>query len=76
MEEAQGECTIADFPSPGETAHFRWEESTQHLELVGGDEPDGNELFVDDFSGGNLDKWTAERGSSSGSLSVADGVLR
>ena len=33
VEEAQGECTIADFPSTGETAHFVWNESTQHLEL-------------------------------------------
>ena len=33
VEEAQGECTIADFPSTGETARFVWDESTQHLEL-------------------------------------------
>jgi len=33
---AQGECTMPDFPSPGETARFVWNESTQHLELVEG----------------------------------------
>ncbi|MCE2486031.1 MAG: hypothetical protein J4F42_11005 [Desulfurellaceae bacterium] len=37
---AQGECMIEDLPSPDETAHFRWNESTQHLELVG----DGTEI--------------------------------
>ena len=43
VKEAEGECTIADFPSTGETAHFVWNESTQHLELVDGEiiiEPD------------------------------------
>ena len=36
---ARGECTIPDFPSPGETARFVWNESTQHLELVDEDPP-------------------------------------
>ena len=31
---ASGTCEIPDFPAPGETAHFKWNESTQHLELV------------------------------------------
>ena len=31
---AAGECTIADFPSTGESATFKWNQSTQHLELV------------------------------------------
>ena len=39
VEEAEGECTITDFPSTGETARFVWNESTQHLELVGGIPP-------------------------------------
>ena len=30
----EGACTIANFPSPGETARFAWNEATQHLELV------------------------------------------
>ena len=30
---AMGECSIADFPAPGESATFVWNESTQHLEL-------------------------------------------
>ncbi len=36
---ARSECTIPDFPSPGETARFVWNESTQHPELVGGIPP-------------------------------------
>ncbi len=36
---AEGECTIRAFPAPGETAQFRWNQSTQHLELVGEDPP-------------------------------------
>ena len=35
---ATGTCAIADFPAPGETGHFRWTTSTQHLELVGMDD--------------------------------------
>ncbi len=31
---ARGECTIADFPSPGQSARFWWEESLQNLVLV------------------------------------------
>ena len=31
---AAGECTIEDFPSVGESATFKWNQSTQHLELV------------------------------------------
>ena len=33
LEDVMGECTIADFPAPGESATFVWSESTQHLEL-------------------------------------------
>ncbi len=38
---ASGTCEIPDFPAPGETARFRWNQSTQHLELdsVSGDTP-------------------------------------
>ena len=32
------ECTIADFPAPGETGRFVWNTSTQHLELVDSEE--------------------------------------
>ena len=31
---ANGQCTIPDFPAPGETARFAWTEATQHLEMV------------------------------------------
>ena len=31
---AADECMIEDFPLPGETATFEWNESTQHLELA------------------------------------------
>ena len=30
----EAQCTIPDFPAPGEEAHFIWNESTQHLELA------------------------------------------
>lgn len=35
---ASGVCQIQDFPAPGETARFAWNESTQHLELTGEEE--------------------------------------
>ncbi len=35
LPDAAGECTIRDFPAPGESARFVWSTSTQHLELVG-----------------------------------------
>ena len=31
---ANGECTIPNFPAPGETTQFAWTEATQHLEMV------------------------------------------
>ena len=31
---ASGMCEIPDFPSPGETARFVWNQGTQHLELT------------------------------------------
>ena len=31
---AAGECTVDNFPSEGESATFKWNQSTQHLELV------------------------------------------
>ena len=31
---ASGECTIPNFPAPGETTQFAWTEATQHLEMV------------------------------------------
>ena len=31
---ARGECTIDDFPSPGESARFAWNQATQGLVLV------------------------------------------
>ena len=31
---ASGECTIPNFPAPGETAQFTWNQSTQHLEMA------------------------------------------
>ena len=29
-----GECTVSDFPSPGETTTLEWNQATQHLEVV------------------------------------------
>ena len=34
VEGARGECTIPDFPSPGESARFAWNQTTQGLVLV------------------------------------------
>jgi len=31
---ASGECQISDFPSPGETTTFEWNQATQHLEMT------------------------------------------
>ena len=31
---ASGECTLPDFPAPGETTQFTWNQSTQHLEMA------------------------------------------
>ena len=31
---ASGECIIPNFPAPGETTQFAWNQSTQHLEMV------------------------------------------
>ena len=31
---ASGGCTLADFPAPGESAMFAWNQATQHLELA------------------------------------------
>ena len=33
---AEGECRVPNFPAPGETMPFAWNEATQHLEMVGG----------------------------------------
>ena len=32
---AEGECRVPDFPAPGETMSFAWNEATQHLEMSG-----------------------------------------
>ena len=29
-----GECTLEQFPDPGESARFVWNTGTQHLEMV------------------------------------------
>ena len=34
LRDAQGSCSIPNFPSPGETATFTWTEATQHLEMT------------------------------------------
>ena len=34
LEGAAGQCVVNDFPAPGEQGRFRWNQSTQHLELV------------------------------------------
>ena len=36
-----GECTIENFPQPGESATFAWNQATQHLELVPEEIPSG-----------------------------------
>ena len=32
---AVGECRVPDFPAPGESMRFAWNQATQHLEMVG-----------------------------------------
>ena len=32
---AEGACRVEDFPAPGETMRFVWNQHTQHLEMVG-----------------------------------------
>ncbi len=39
LEDVTAQCTVPDFPAPGETGHFIWNESTQHLELRVVDRP-------------------------------------
>ena len=34
VEDAEGNFTLRDFPNPGQTSYFEWNESTQHMELV------------------------------------------
>ena len=37
---ASGECRVPDFPTPGETTTFEWNQNTQHLEAVSRDPSD------------------------------------
>jgi len=53
----EAQCTIPDFPAPGEEARFIWNESTQHLELAAVSDP--SEPIV----GGKL-YWIARKGGS------------
>ena len=34
VRDAEGDFALRDFPNPGETSYFEWNESTQHMELV------------------------------------------
>ena len=34
LSDAEGECIVPNFPAPGESGRFVWNESTQHLELA------------------------------------------
>ncbi|MCY4386624.1 MAG: ankyrin repeat domain-containing protein [Desulfurellaceae bacterium] len=34
LKDVEASCTIPDFPDLGDTGHFAWDQSTQHLELV------------------------------------------
>ena len=34
LRDASGECRVPDFPMPGETTTFEWNQGTQHLEAV------------------------------------------
>ena len=88
--EATRECTIEDFPAPGETATFAWNESTQHLELAdimgAPEDPEDMDPGVARFDG----TWHAEANTtgsgcfisefdceiSNGSLSCLQSVLR
>ena len=90
VEGAAGECTIEDFPAPGETATFEWNESTQHLELAeimgAPEDPETMEPDLAQFDG----TWHAEANTtgsgcfisefdceiSNGSLSCLQSVLR
>ncbi len=40
---ASGECRVPDFPMPGETTTFEWNQNTQHMEMV---EPTGEWIAV------------------------------
>ena len=40
---AEGECRVPNFPAPGETMPFAWNEATQHLEMVGDDGGSGTD---------------------------------
>ena len=35
LTEAHGTCRLSDFPSPGETTTFEWNQGTQHMEMTG-----------------------------------------
>ena len=48
---AEGECRVEDFPAPGESMRFVWNEATQHLEMVGGS---GGGSGDDDADGGGV----------------------
>ena len=56
---AEGECRVPDFPAPGETMRFAWNEATQHLELVG-DRRGGSGDNDDDEEGGGICDRTPE----------------
>ena len=46
--DAAGECTVSDFPAPGETTTLEWNQATQHLEVVSEATQSGG---VEDLSG-------------------------
>ena len=71
---AAGQCLVADFPAPGESARFEWNQATQHLELA---EVGGAELLPTPFDG-TWSIWTTSSRSRFGdACTTADlsGVL-
>ena len=55
---AVGECRISDFPAPGETMRFTWNEATQHLEMVEADRTLGENRILIDMANQNIRRIT------------------
>ena len=70
---AEGECRVPDFPAPGETMAFAWNEATQHLEMVG-DSDERRMLQASSSSGGSGGPAALEN-PASGSFYSGIGVI-
>ena len=51
---AEGECHVPDFPAPGETMRFVWNQHTQHLEMVSDRRGGRGRNGDDDEEGGGI----------------------